>query len=82
MQTGTTDGTGNISMSGNYFSTTASDYTVFLNGSTSAVTITGNPGITGGNVTLAVGANNTPYTLIGPEKIDTCLLYTSDAADD
>ena len=57
-------------MSGNYFSTTASDYTVFINGVTSAATIT-SVSVNGGNVTLAVGNNGAAYTLIGPEKIDT-----------
>ena len=30
VETGTTDGSGNISVSGNYFSESANDYTVFL----------------------------------------------------
>ena len=70
VETGTIDGSGDISVSGNYFSTTASDYTVFINGVTSAATIT-SVGVTGGTVTLAVGANNTAFTFVGPQKIDT-----------
>ena len=57
-------------MSGDYFSTTASDYTVFINGVTSAATIT-SVGVTGGTVTLAVGNNGAAFTLIGPQKINT-----------
>ena len=70
VETGTIDGSGDISVSGNYFSTTASDYTVFINGVTSAATIT-SVGVTGGTVTLAVGNNGAAFTLIGPQKIDT-----------
>ena len=57
-------------MSGNYFSESASDYTVFIDGQTVAATIT-SVGVTGGTVTLAVGNNGAAFTLIGPQKIDT-----------
>ena len=70
VETGTVDGSGDISVSGNYFSTTASDYTVFINGVTTAVNIT-SVGVTGGTVTLAVGNNGAAFTLVGPQKIDT-----------
>ena len=70
VETGTIDGSGDIQVTGNYFSTTASDYTVFINGVTSAVTIS-SVGVTGGTVTLAVGNNGAAFTLIGPQKIDT-----------
>ena len=70
VETGSVDGSGDISVSGNYFSTTASDYTVFINGVTTAVNIT-SVGVTGGTVTLAVGNNGAAFTLIGPQKIDT-----------
>ena len=70
VETGTVDGSGDISVSGNYFSTTASDYTVFINGVTTAINIT-SVGVTGGTVTLAVGNNGAAFTLVGPQKIDT-----------
>jgi len=67
---GTIDGSGNIQVAGNYFSTNEDDYTVVINGVTTSVNVT-SVGVVGGTVTLAVANAGSDFTLIGPEKIDT-----------
>ena len=62
-----------IEITGNYFSDSASDYTLFVNGVTSAITVT-SLRISSGTVKLSWGNTNyigQAFTLIGPQKIDT-----------
>ena len=71
IKTGSIDGSGILSSSGNYFSTNQDDYTVAIQGAAGVSVSMSSIGVTGGTLTAQVGNAGQQFVVIGPQKIDT-----------